>query len=148
MSWLKYASIVVQLVRLVLDVCGIKADFSKTIANTVTKTERAMRMSSAFQKAVREFLNVWGQPGASNMTKGVAILKLLWNMSVEGFFIMIIESLCSTMTKWEWAKASVTLGAMTVALFGSGGLALAVRIVLAVNSTVQLASEIAALLQQ
>ena len=148
MSWLKYASIVVQLVRLFLDACGIKADFSKTMANTVTKTERAMRMSSVFQNAVREFLNVWGQPGASNIRKGLAILKLLWNMSVEGFFMMIVDSLCSTMTKWEWAKASVTLGAMTFALFGSGGLALAVRIVLAVTSTVQLANEIAALLEQ
>lgn len=148
MSWPKYARIVVQLVRLVMDVCGIKADFSKTMANTVTKTERAIRMSSAFQKAVREFLNVWGQPEASNMSKGLAILKLLWDMSVEGFLMMIVESLCSTMTKWEWAKASVTLGAMTVALFGSGGWALAIRIVLAVNSTVQLIDEISALLQQ
>ena len=144
---LKCASIAVRVVILVLDLCGIYADFSETMEDTITKTEEAMRRSSVFQKAMREFLEAWKQPGASNKTKGLAILKLIWSMNGEGFLTIIFQSLCSKMTMWDYAKTSVTLSAMTIAVFGSGGLALPVRLGLAANSAVPLVNDIAAVLR-
>ena len=145
--WLKCASIVVRVVILVFELLGIYADFSETMEETITKTEKAMRRSSVFQKAMREFLEAWEQPGASNMTKGVAILNLIWNMNGEGFLTIIVQSLCSKMTMWDYAKASVTVSAMTIAVFGSWGVALPVRLGLAAKSAVPLVNDIAAVLR-
>ena len=145
--WLKCASIVVRVVILVFELLGIYADFSETMEETITKTEKAMRRSSVFQKAMREFLEAWEQPGASNMTKGVAILNLIWNMNGEGFLTIIVQSLCSKMTMWDYAKASVTVSAMTIAVFGSWGVALPVRLGLAAASAVPLVKDINAVLR-
>ena len=145
--WFKCASIAVRVVMLVLDVFGIYADFSETMEDTITKTEEAMRRSSVFQKAMREFLEVWEQPGVSNLTIGLAILKLIWNMNGEGFLTIIVQSLCSKMTMWDYAKTSVTVSAMTIAIFGSVGVALPVRLGLAANNALPLVKDITAVLR-
>lgn len=137
------ARIVVRVVVLVMNVCGIPLCFCRyTMANTIAKTEEAMRGSSVFHNAVQEFLRVWRDAGASNMKKGQAIFNLLYATNAAGVLIMIIKCLCSSMGKWAWAKTVFMVSAMITTSVGSAGLAFIAKIALAVTAATELAADI------
>ncbi|CAH3124228.1 unnamed protein product [Porites lobata] len=137
------ARIVVRAVVLVMNICGIPLCLgSSAMADTIAKTEEAMRGSSAFQEAVQVFLGVWRDAGDSNMKKAQAIFNLLWATNAAGFLWMIIKCLCSSMGKWAWMKTAALVSAMIIASFGSGGVALIAKIAVAVTAATELAADI------
>ena len=73
-----YGKIVVGAVMLVMQAVGIAVSVDKlTMERTVTRTAEAIRRSSAFQKAIREFTNAWTGAGNSKMKKAKAIFILV-----------------------------------------------------------------------
>ena len=141
--WLLYARIVVRVVILALKVCGIAIWVdSSTMTDTVTDTNEAIKKSSAFQNALKVFLESWKQSGDSNMQKGQAVFKLLWDINMAGFLWMIISCLCRKMTKWAWVKTSAMVTALIMASFGTGGLVLIGRIASAVPDAIDLVKDI------
>ena len=77
-----YGKIVVGAVMLVMQAVGIAVSVDKlTMERTVTRTAEAIRRSSAFQKAIREFTNAWTEAGGSVLRytgrKKVAIVERL-----------------------------------------------------------------------
>ena len=138
-----YGKIVVGAVMLVLQAVGIAVSVDKlTIERTVTRTAEAIRKSSAFQKAIREFTNAWKEAGNSKLKKAKAIFLLVKGTYAAGFLKTIVKSLCFSMSKWDWAKTSMTVSAMIIATFASEGLALIGKIALLVLGAVDLAEDI------
>lgn len=138
-----YGKIVVGAVSLVIQAVGIAVSVDKlTMERTVTRTAEAIRRSSAFQKAIQAFTNAWREAGNSKMKKATAILLLVKDTSAAGLLWTIIQSLCSSMSKWDWAKTSLKLSAMIIAAIASEGLALIGKIALVVLGAIDLAKDI------
>ena len=138
-----YGKIVVGAVMLVLQAVGIAVSVDKlTMERTVTRTAEAIRRSSAFQKAIREFTNAWKEAGNSKLKKANAIFLLVKDTHAAGFLGIIVKSLCFSMSKWDWVKTSMTVSAMIIATFASEGLALIGKIALLVLGAVDLAEDI------
>lgn len=138
-----YGKIVVGAVMLVMQAVGIAVSVDKlTMERTVTRTAEAIRRSSAFQKAIREFTNAWTGAGNSKMKKAKAIFILVKDTYAAGFLGTIVKSLCFSMSKWDWVKTSLKVSGMIIAAFASEGLALIGKIALLVLGAFDLAEDI------
>ena len=138
-----YGKIAVGAVMLVMQAVGIKVSVDKsTMERTVTRAAKAIRRSSAFKKAIREFTNAWTKAGNSRMKKAKLIFILVKNTHAAGFLGTIVKSLCFSMTKWDWVKTSLKVSGMMIAAFASEGLALIGNIALLVLGAVDLFEDI------
>lgn len=141
--WLLYARIVVKVVVLSLKIFGVPLCFDgSTIAQTITKTEEAIRGSPRFQEVLRVFLDAWRQAGDCSSKRAQAIFNLLLAINAEGFLWMIIKSLFSSMAWWAWMKTSALVSATIALHFGSGGLSFIANIALKVNKAIELIADI------
>ena len=133
MIWLiwQYARIVVNVVLLVLDVCGITVCVSKRVRErTIRKVAGLIEKSPGIRMVVQKFItalkNAWGLGNAWEMAK--AIFQLLSELQAFGILWTIIESLCSDMSMWDWATAALQVSLMIIATLASDGCVLIAKI--------------------
>ena len=143
MIWLLFARIVVRVVLIALQACGIPLSVNSVIiTQAAQKIENAIRASPAFQNAVRLFMMAWRQAGDSNMKKGTAIIHLLSETYSAGLLWTVIKCLCICMGWQAWMKTVGLVTTMMIASFATGGWALAAKIALIINDAVDLVADI------
>ena len=145
--YLQIASIIIEGVLLVLSVIGLKVPISKAIIKkTSTKLVEELTESSAFQKAVKKFVESWDN-SSGFYDKAKALFYLLKDTYSLGILWNTIKLLCSEMSWWDWTKAAALITAQLVAAFATGGAALIAKIVLALKSAYDFGQKIANLSQ-
>ena len=129
------ASIIVEVVLLVLGVVGINASIDDAIIEqTAQDVTGAVQRSSALQKAVQELKETFASANASNYDKSKAIFHLIKECETADILWMVIKDLCSNMRRLEWIKTAAEVTATLIAVLGTDGAALIAKIALALNS--------------
>ena len=128
--WL-YARIIVNAVFLVLDLCGIKASVNSLITErTIGTVAKFLEMSPEALKAVEKFITAliiaWETGNAWEIAE--AICQLIRDLQAYGIVWTIIESLCSEMSRWNWAMTALQVSLAITGTFFSAGLGLTARI--------------------
>ena len=132
--YVQVASIVIEGVLLALTIIGLKVPVSKAILKKATEElVEELGTSSAFRKAVEEFVKSW-EDASGNLDKAKALFYLLKNTYSLGILWKLIKTLCSEMSWWDWTKAAALITAQLIAAFATDGLALVAKIALALNS--------------
>ena len=134
--WL-YARIIVNAVFLVLDLFGIKASVNSLITErTIGTVAKFIEMSPEALMAVEKFITAliiaWETRDAWEMAK--AIIQLIRDLQAYGIVWTIIESLCSEMSRWNWAMTALQVSLTITGTFFSAGLGLTTKIAGAVLS--------------
>ena len=128
---LLYARIVVNVVFFVLDLMGIKVSLSSVLkSRTVDKAFEFLSMNpeakEAITKFVLDFANAWGKNDTLEMAK--CILKLMKDLQAGGLLWMIIESVISEMSKWDWLLTAAGVSLNIAAMLATEGIALIFKI--------------------
>ena len=142
-SILQEASILVEAILLVMSAVGISVSVSKsTMKATVEETAKAIKNSSALQKAIAEFISSWHSAGSA-LKKAKAIFVLLKASYAAGILWTIIKSLCREMKWYDWLETAAKVTAMIIAALATEGAALIARIALVVMSAVDFIRKLA-----
>lgn len=130
LTWL-YARIVVNVVFFVLDVIGIKVSLSSLArSRAIDKAFKFLAMNPGAKKAIKTFILAfkiaWGKNDAFELAK--CILELIKNLQAKGLLWMIIESVLSEMSKWDWFTTGVAASLNITAMLATEGFALIAKI--------------------
>ena len=138
---LKIAIIIVKIVMLVCDLVGIAIKVNKALAtkaaNQITGT---VRKSKVLKMAVSQLKKAF--TAGSKCDKVEAIVNLIKALITEDLLLIIIRALFSNMSVLEKATTVAKLAAMSVVIFGSGGLAVGAKIVLLVSDGYDLVQDV------
>ena len=142
-SVLQWVSLVIELFLFVLSCVSIKITLSEAkMKDLVPKIERIVR-TLEFQKTVIDFLDAWNKAGDSVWGKARAVFSFLVDINKLNLFWTITKLMVADMSVLEKIRALAEVALTIVASFVTEGLALIVKIALAVNSAVHLAEKIA-----
>jgi hypothetical protein len=132
--YMELASIIIEGIMLVMTIIGLKIPISNQLINKVSdKVVEELEQSSAFQKAVENFIESWDD-ASGGLDKAKALFHLLKDTYSLGILWSTIKLLCSEMTWWDWTKAAALIAAQLVAAFATDGVALIAKIALALKS--------------
>ncbi|XP_062508644.1 uncharacterized protein LOC134184894 [Corticium candelabrum] len=138
---LKIAIIIVKIVMLVCSLVGIAIKVNKALAtkaaNQITGT---VRTSKVLKMAVSQLKKAF--TAGSNSDKVEAIVNLIKALFTEGLLLIIIRELFYNMSVWEKATTVAKLAAMSIVIFGSGGLVFGAKIVLLVSDGYDLVKDV------
>ena len=136
---LQAASIVIECFILVLNVVGVSVhigDMSKVVKVVVA----ILKQTPSLLKVIRRLVDNWSS--ADGMQKG----RLIWDVIVDAFksgvFWDIIKSVLAGMSAFDWALTAAKIAGTIVAAVATGGLAIAVKISLAVVDAVKLVQKV------
>ena len=143
-SGLQIASIVVEVVALILSIVGITVPEEK-IAQVAKSVAKALLDSPAVKAAIAALKKAFSSVG-SGSGKAEAVwnlIKAVWEYRKQGnIIIKIVKGLLSGLSWWKIAKIVAEVTAMLVAAFASGGAALIAKILLALKSAYEFAKKI------
>lgn len=145
---LHYAKIGVNVVLFVLDVMGIKVSLSNFVrSRIIDKTFNFLWTNPVAKDAIKTFVlafkTAWGNNDTWKMAKD--IFDLLKSLQIEGLLWIIIESVVSEMSKWDWFMTGVQISLNITATIATEGLALIAKISSAILSANHLLNLIAEL---
>ena len=134
--WL-YARIVVNVDLFVLDLMGIKVSLSKiAMSRTIGKAFEFLGMNPEAKAAITKFIlafkTAWEKNDASEMAK--CIYQIMKDLQAGGLLWMIIESVVSEMSKWDWFMTAVGVSLNITAMLATEGFALIAKMAGAVLS--------------
>ena len=137
------ASLLVEVVMFVMSIAGIVVFVNRSvILRTVEEVSGAVRTSSRFKRAVREFVSAWKDAGGSKWARAKAIFILIKDTNSAGILWTTIKSLSKNMSRLDWLKASAKVTATIIAALATEGVALIAKIALTVMSAYEIAKKV------
>lgn len=137
--YMQLASVFIELVLFVLSVAGITVPIDETLIGSISE-ELAEKFAASidFNSAVTNLMTSWFEEGASLFTKAKTLYEFLENIhKIADIFWNGIKLFFEKMSITDWLETAVLTLAQLIAAFGSGGVALIAKILLALYSAVE-----------
>ena len=130
---IQLASIVVEVVLLVLQAAGIELSVSsEVIFETAKQVVDVLDRNNDIQKALDSLIAAMKSDSVWDQAK--AIFKVIIAVYSGGIFWEIVKSLCKNMSAWDWIKTIGIVSAVIIADIATDGVALIAEIVVALGT--------------